>query len=96
MRTLILDRLQRNGRLSNAKLAQALPLSEPSCWRRVRRLEAEGVIEGHLAPILSALSTSGTAALFCIEGDRNACHRWLIAQRLAEQHCVTVEHLRPL
>ena len=45
----ILNSLQRNGRLSNAKLAQQLSLSEPSCWRRVRRLEEEGVIEGYQA-----------------------------------------------
>lgn len=45
----ILDSLQRNGRLSNAKLAKQVSLSEPSCWRRVRRLEKEGVIEGYRA-----------------------------------------------
>lgn len=45
----ILDSLQRDGRLSNAKLAQRVSLSEPSCWRRVKRLEAEGVIEGYRA-----------------------------------------------
>ncbi len=45
----ILEGLQRNGRLSNAKLAQQLSLSEPSCWRRVRRLEEEGYIEGYQA-----------------------------------------------
>ena len=45
----ILDILQRYGRLSNAKLAERLSLSEPSCWRRVRRLEEEGVIESYQA-----------------------------------------------
>jgi len=43
-----------------------------------------------------ALRSSGTAALLCVERDPNACHRSLIAQRLAEQHHVTIEHLRPL
>ena len=45
----ILETLQRDSRLSNARLARQLSLSEPSCWRRVRRLEAEGVIEGYRA-----------------------------------------------
>ena len=49
-----------------------------------------------LAPIVSALSNSGTAALFCVERDPEACHRSLIAQRLADQYRVTIKHLRPL
>ena len=49
-----------------------------------------------LAPIVSALSTGGIAALFCVERDPKACHRSLIAQRLTEQYRVTIEHLRPL
>lgn len=43
----ILDCLQRDGRLSNAKLAEQLVLSETPCWRRVKRLEEQGVIEGY-------------------------------------------------
>lgn len=45
----ILERLQRDGRLSNAKLAEQLSLSETPCWRRLKRLEDEGVIEGYQA-----------------------------------------------
>ncbi|MGI9595534.1 MAG: DUF488 domain-containing protein [Acidimicrobiales bacterium] len=48
-----------------------------------------------LAPLVSALSNGGTAALFCVERDPEACHRSLIAQRLTEQYGVTIEHLRP-
>lgn len=44
---------------------------------------------------MSALSRSGTAALFWVERDPDACRRSLIARRLAEQHHVTTEHLRP-
>ena len=49
-----------------------------------------------LTQIVSALPSDGTAALLCVERDPEACHRSLIAQRLAEQHRVTIEHLRPL
>jgi DNA-binding Lrp family transcriptional regulator len=45
----IADRLQQDGRLSNAKLAEQLGLSEASCWRRQKRLEESGVIEGYQA-----------------------------------------------
>lgn len=45
----ILDRLQHDGRLSNAKLAEQLALSETPCWRRLKRLEETGVIEGYQA-----------------------------------------------
>jgi DNA-binding Lrp family transcriptional regulator len=41
--------LQQDGRLSNAKLAAALAISETPCWRRLKRLEEEGVIEGYQA-----------------------------------------------
>lgn len=45
----ILERLQRDGRLSNAKLASQLGLSETPCWRRLKRLEDTGIIEGYQA-----------------------------------------------
>ncbi len=45
----ISDRLQRDGRLSNVKLAEQLSLSEASCWRKQKRLEECGVIEGYQA-----------------------------------------------
>ncbi len=45
----ISERLQRDGRLSNVKLAEQLSLSEASCWRKQKRLEEYGVIEGYQA-----------------------------------------------
>ncbi len=41
--------LQQDGRLSNAKLAAELSISETPCWRRLKRLEEDGVIEGYQA-----------------------------------------------
>ncbi|SMQ21555.1 Protein of unknown function, DUF488 [Streptomyces sp. Ag82_O1-12] len=60
-----------------------------------RRYTTEILDRADLAPILSALPSRGTAALFCVERDPEACHRSLIARRLAERHRVTIEHLRP-
>ena len=45
----ILRHLQEDGRITNAKLAEKLSLSETPCWRRLKRLEAEGYIEGYQA-----------------------------------------------
>ncbi|MCK0507162.1 Lrp/AsnC family transcriptional regulator [Aromatoleum anaerobium] len=45
----ILELLQRDGRLSNADLAQQVALSPSPCLRRVRQLEQSGVIRGYAA-----------------------------------------------
>lgn len=41
--------LQRDGRIANNDLARAIGLSPTPCWRRVRRLEREGVIDRYVA-----------------------------------------------
>jgi uncharacterized protein (DUF488 family) len=61
-----------------------------------RRYIAEILDRADLTPVVSALSRNGIAALFCVERDPEACHRSLIAQRLTDQHRVTIQHLRPL
>lgn len=50
----ILRDLQRDGRTSNVKLAEAVGLSEAACLRRVRALEASGLITGYTALVNSA------------------------------------------
>lgn len=47
----ILSQLQRHGRIANNELADQVGLSPSPCLRRVRRLEAEGVIAGYSAVI---------------------------------------------
>ena len=61
-----------------------------------RRYTTEILDHADLVPIMSALPSSGTAALLCVERDAQACHRSLIARRLTERHHVTIEHLRPM
>jgi uncharacterized protein (DUF488 family) len=41
------------------------------------------------------LVPDGTSALFCVERDPEACHRSIIAERLAAEHDVVVSHIRP-
>lgn len=45
----ILDLLQRDGRLTNAELAERVALSPSPCLRRVRALEEAGVIRQYVA-----------------------------------------------
>ena len=48
---LILNELQKDGRLSNDELASRVGLSAAPCWRRVRALENAGYIQGYRAVI---------------------------------------------
>lgn len=47
----ILDLLQRNSDRSSAEVAEELNISQSPCWRRINRLEQEGVIEKKVALI---------------------------------------------
>mgnify|MGYP006402736537 CR=1 FL=1 len=46
---IILQKLQKNGRIANAELAEKIGLSPSACLRRVQELEANGVIKGYRA-----------------------------------------------
>ncbi len=45
----LLAHLQKDGRITNAALAEFVHLSPSACLRRVRRLEEDGVIAGYVA-----------------------------------------------
>lgn len=45
----LLENLQRQGRITNAELAERAGLSASACHRRVQRLEEEGFISGYVA-----------------------------------------------
>jgi hypothetical protein len=72
--------------------------------RRNRAVLADVYREGYtreildradLRPIVGALPADGAGALFCVEADPEACHRSLIAERMAGEFGVEVSHLRP-
>jgi uncharacterized protein (DUF488 family) len=48
-----------------------------------------------LGGLVAELPGDGAAALACVERNPEACHRSLIADRIAAEHGVTVMHLRP-
>ncbi|MGZ4180725.1 MAG: DUF488 family protein, N3 subclade [Solirubrobacteraceae bacterium] len=79
------DARQGVGKRSRVELA-------PEYTRRYIREILDPVGVEHLAGELPA---DGVGALFCVERDPEACHRSLIAARLAAEHGVRVSHLRP-
>jgi uncharacterized protein (DUF488 family) len=48
-----------------------------------------------LGPIVTSMPEDGATALLCVERDPEACHRSLIADRMAAEHGVSVTHLTP-
>ena len=48
-----------------------------------------------LGPIVAGMPSAGATALLCVERDPQACHRSLIAARMAERFGAAVAHLRP-
>src|SRR4051794_33624696 len=61
----------------------------------VTRFTAERLDQVDLAPIVESMPSEGAVALLCVERDPAACHRSLVAERMAEQFGLALEHVRP-
>jgi Lrp/AsnC family transcriptional regulator, leucine-responsive regulatory protein len=90
----MLEILQREGRISNAALAEQLHLSPSPCLRRLRSLEGEGVISGYRA-VLDRASLGLGLTVFVelkVEGhsDRSAA---AISERLTAAPEVVSAHI---
>jgi len=48
-----------------------------------------------LDALVAEMPASRATALLCVEADPEACHRSLIAERLAQRHDMPVAHIRP-
>jgi uncharacterized protein (DUF488 family) len=59
------------------------------------RYVAEILDHVDLDEVVAELPADGASALFCVERDPEACHRSLVAERLATEYDVRVVHLRP-
>ena len=62
----ILRELQRDGRISNTDLADRVGLSASACLRRVRELEASGVIKGYRAVLDAQKMGNGFLAMVSV------------------------------
>ncbi|ACR11467.1 transcriptional regulator, AsnC family [Teredinibacter turnerae T7901] len=82
---LILNELQRNGRVSNQELADAISLSPSPCLRRTRALEESGLIDGYVA-LLNARKLGLTLMAFIqISMDRHTPDRFAHFEQAVER-----------
>lgn len=73
---MILDILQKNGRISNQELAEAIKLSPSPCLRRVRQLEEDGLIDGYVALLNAKKLGLSLMAFIGISMDRHTPERF--------------------
>ncbi len=66
----ILDVLQKDGRLSNAQLAEQVGLTPAPCLRRVRALEKAGVIQKYAALVDSRALSLGVTVFAQVTLDK--------------------------
>jgi len=71
----ILSELQRNGRLSHQDLSERIGLSPSPCARRIKKLEADGFIEGYSARINEARIGFGFSVFVFVRLDRQVDDR---------------------
>ena len=62
-----LEQLQQEGRLSNQELADRVGLTPAPCLRRVRGLEAEGIITGYTATVDPVMLGRGFEVLIHVD-----------------------------
>lgn len=68
----ILAELQADAGLSNAELAERVGVSASPCWRRVKRLEEEGILRGRVALVDAKKLGLDLTAFALISLDRHA------------------------
>jgi uncharacterized protein (DUF488 family) len=61
----------------------------------VSRFTSERLDQVDLAPIVQSMPSDGTVALLCVERDPEACHRSLVAERIADRFGLQLQHLAP-
>jgi len=71
----ILELLQKDGGLTAAELADRIGLSKAPCWRRIKRLEEEGVIKQTVA-LLDARSLNLGTTVFVTLKTGNHSEAW--------------------
>lgn len=70
----ILRLLQAEGRITNADLAERSGMSASPCWRKVRRMENEGVISGYTARLDRRALGLGVLAYVSVEIDDHSAN----------------------
>jgi Lrp/AsnC family transcriptional regulator, leucine-responsive regulatory protein len=88
---LILETLQRNGRMTNQELADSINLSPSPCLRRVSKLEESGLIDGYVA-LLNARKLGLTLVSFIqISMDKHTPDRFDVFEKTIEAYPEVLE-----
>lgn len=88
---LILEALQKDGRISNQELADSISLSPSPCLRRVRALEESGLIDGYVA-LLNARKLGLTLMAFIqISMDKHTPDRFDTFEKLVNDYPEVLE-----
>ncbi len=77
----ILELMQSDARITNLELADRVGLSPTPCSRRVKRLEASGLIERHVTLLDQALLGLNITAMISITMDRHTPDRFETFER---------------
>lgn len=72
----ILDLLQRDATMSVSDIADQVGLSTTPCWRRIRNLEARGVIRRRVAVLDADMINAGVTVFVGVKAGRHAAG-WL-------------------
>jgi Lrp/AsnC family leucine-responsive transcriptional regulator len=78
----ILATLQQDGRIANIDLAETVSLSPSACLRRVKTLEASGIIEGYRAEVSRVEAGLGLTAFIGLRVENHSrarswpCREW--------------------
>ncbi len=73
----IVKALQRDGRLANVDLAEEVSLSPSACLRRVKALEADGIISGYRAEVDRAKAGLGLTVFLELRVESHSHDNWL-------------------
>jgi len=88
---MILDLLQKKGRISNQELAEAIKLSPSPCLRRVKQLEEKGLIDGYVA-LLNAKKLGLTLMAFIgINMDKHTSERFTALEQTLSNYSEVME-----
>jgi Lrp/AsnC family leucine-responsive transcriptional regulator len=87
----ILAILQKQGRITNQELAEAINLSPSPCLRRVKQLEEQGLIDGYVA-LLNAKKLGLTLMAFIgISMDKHTSERFGALEETLSNHPEVLE-----
>ncbi|WP_336294689.1 Lrp/AsnC family transcriptional regulator [Bartonella sp. CB169] len=90
----ILYLLQENATLSVADIAKKVGLSTTPCWRRIQKLEEDGIIQRRVA-VLSPEKVNANVTVFVFIRTKIHNHEWFKhLSKIAQEFCEVIEFYR--